>query len=235
MLNDAWGNVRASSADVGRYRFTGAEQDTASGLYHMGARFYDPSIGRWLSEDPVQNPFEPVSLNFYAYVANNPLLRIDSSGLCDQKCLEDLNRRRQELAKGASNPSDYIQARELARTLETVIDRDRAYEIAGGYLDKIANGIDPGEAFKQSLDEGPRPVSAGPGKSIVQDVVVRLSGAYLLVLGAFTGYLVVYEVRHNGVEAIFMGTLVGAMNAGILTFFGGCFLFGGIACQPGRR
>ena len=70
MLYDAWGNVRASSADVGKYCFTGGEMDTASGLYHMGARFYDPSIGRWLSEDPVQNLFEPVSLNFYAYVAS---------------------------------------------------------------------------------------------------------------------------------------------------------------------
>jgi RHS repeat-associated protein len=82
MLYDAWGNVRASSADVGKYRFAGAELDTASGLYHMGARFYDPSIGRWLSEDPKQDKvFNPLALNFYAYVNNTPLTLVDPDGL----------------------------------------------------------------------------------------------------------------------------------------------------------
>jgi hypothetical protein len=50
----------------------------------MGARFYDPTIGRWLSEDPVQDkPFEPVSLNLYAYVSGNPINRIDPAGTED--------------------------------------------------------------------------------------------------------------------------------------------------------
>ena len=81
MLYDAWGNVRTSGGTGhGKYRFTGAELDMASGLYHMGARFYDPSIGRWLSEDPVQNSFEPMSLNFYAYAANNPSTHVDPDG-----------------------------------------------------------------------------------------------------------------------------------------------------------
>ncbi len=80
---DAWGNRRTSSgAAPGNYQFTGAELDPTSGLYHMGARFYDPTIGRWLSEDPVQdNYFEPGSLNFYAYVSNNPVLLTDPLGL----------------------------------------------------------------------------------------------------------------------------------------------------------
>jgi hypothetical protein len=47
----------------------------------MGARFYDPTIGRWLSEDPVQDRhFEPATLNFYAYVYGNPLTHIDPDG-----------------------------------------------------------------------------------------------------------------------------------------------------------
>lgn len=82
MLYDAWGNSRATSGTgQGKYRFTGAELDSASGLYHMAARFYDPSIGRWLSEDPVQDKFfEPFTLNFYAYVSNNPALLLDPDG-----------------------------------------------------------------------------------------------------------------------------------------------------------
>jgi RHS repeat-associated protein len=80
---DAWGNSRASSGSApGNYRFTGAELDPTSGLYHMGARFYDPTIGRWLSEDPVQDRhFRPAALNFYSYAFANPVRLIDPSGM----------------------------------------------------------------------------------------------------------------------------------------------------------
>lgn len=83
LFYDAWGNVRATSGTwtAGNYRYTGAELDPATGLYHMGARFYDPSIGRWLSEDPLQdNTFDPASLNFYAYVNSNPAILVDQDG-----------------------------------------------------------------------------------------------------------------------------------------------------------
>ena len=79
---DAWGNRRTSSGSApGNYQFTGAELDPTSGFYHMGARFYDPAIGRWLSEDPVQGEhFDPETLNYYAYVNSNPLLLVDPDG-----------------------------------------------------------------------------------------------------------------------------------------------------------
>jgi len=171
MLYDAWGQVRASSGTGhGKYRFTGAELDTASDLYHMGTRFYDPSIGRWLSEDPARS-FEPASLNFYAYVANNPLVRTDPSGLCDQQCLEDLNERRQQLAMQTSNPSDYIAAREIARALEPALGRDKAFEAAGAFLDKIAAGIDSGTALRESVEEALHPVSTGPGTSVSRTLI----------------------------------------------------------------
>jgi len=82
MLHDAWGNIRTTSGSAhGNYRFAGAERDTTTGLYHMGARFYDPVIARWLSEDPVQDKhFEPATLNFYAYANNNPEVLIDPDG-----------------------------------------------------------------------------------------------------------------------------------------------------------
>jgi RHS repeat-associated protein len=87
LLYDAWGNQRtATGASVPNYRFTGAELDSASGLYHMGARFYDPTIGRWLSEDSAQDQqFNPISLNYYAYAFGNPAVRIDPDG--DAPCL----------------------------------------------------------------------------------------------------------------------------------------------------
>jgi hypothetical protein len=50
--------------------------EIGGGLYYFNARWYDSSTGRFTSEDPVGD-----GVNWYAYVANNPLLFIDSSGL----------------------------------------------------------------------------------------------------------------------------------------------------------
>jgi RHS repeat-associated protein len=49
------------------------------GLNYMRARYYDPSIGRFISEDPAG--FGGGDVNLYAYVGNNPVLMVDPSGL----------------------------------------------------------------------------------------------------------------------------------------------------------
>ncbi len=48
------------------------------GFVYFGARFYDPSTGRWLTPDP--SGFAD-GLNLYGYVRNNPLNRLDIFGL----------------------------------------------------------------------------------------------------------------------------------------------------------
>ena len=60
------------------YAFTGRELDPETGLYFYRARYYDPNLGRFISEDPVK--FEG-GLNFYVYTENNPVNRIDPFGL----------------------------------------------------------------------------------------------------------------------------------------------------------
>ena len=52
----------------------GTGQTSADGLYYLRARYYDPEIGRFLSQDPVP------SGNPYAYVGNNPVRFVDPSG-----------------------------------------------------------------------------------------------------------------------------------------------------------
>ncbi len=49
------------------------------GFYYMRARYYDPSVGRFISEDPIG--FEGGDVNLMAYVGNNPVMRVDPSGL----------------------------------------------------------------------------------------------------------------------------------------------------------
>ncbi|BAS27244.1 hypothetical protein LIP_1393 [Limnochorda pilosa] len=59
-----------------RYAFTGKEYDPKTGLYYFGARWYDPEVGRWTSQDPVRD-----GLNWYAYVGNRPTAFVDPFGL----------------------------------------------------------------------------------------------------------------------------------------------------------
>ena len=56
--------------------------ETRSGAYRC-ARYYDPSIGRFISEDPIG--FKGSGTNFYAYVRNNPISLTDPMGLCANK------------------------------------------------------------------------------------------------------------------------------------------------------
>jgi RHS repeat-associated protein len=63
------------------YRFTGQRQEQSLGLYAMGARWYDPSLARWLSPDSlVPEPGNPQSLNRFSYTLGNSLKYTDPNG-----------------------------------------------------------------------------------------------------------------------------------------------------------
>ncbi len=71
----------SSLADSNRLTYTGHEFDPATGLYYFKARFYDPEIGRFLSEDPyLGDAATPPSLHRFLYAYNNPLKYIDLTG-----------------------------------------------------------------------------------------------------------------------------------------------------------
>ena len=76
---DSFGNQTASTGSLTNpFRYTARESDTETGLYYYRARYYDPSTGRFLSEDA--EAFGG-SIDFYAYVQNNPLNFSDPFGL----------------------------------------------------------------------------------------------------------------------------------------------------------
>ena len=49
-----------------------------NGLYYMRARYYDPSVGRFITEDPLG--FGGGDVNLFAYVQNNPIRWVDPFG-----------------------------------------------------------------------------------------------------------------------------------------------------------
>jgi RHS repeat-associated protein len=75
-----FGTTRSGSVPTA-IEFTGQRLDSSTGLYYYNARYYDPTIGRFVSPDSVgQKLNDPQSLNRYSYVENNPLKYNDPTG-----------------------------------------------------------------------------------------------------------------------------------------------------------
>jgi len=74
---DSFGNA-TNSGFPNRYQFTGREFDAFSAMQFSRARFYDPKLGRFISEDPIGFGG---GINTYAYVGNRPTMFADPTGL----------------------------------------------------------------------------------------------------------------------------------------------------------
>jgi RHS repeat-associated protein len=71
------------------FGYAGREIDREIDLQYYRARYYDPAVGRFLSEDPIG--FDAEDVNLYRYVRNNPLTNTDPSGLCSSSNNRDFS------------------------------------------------------------------------------------------------------------------------------------------------
>jgi RHS repeat-associated protein len=79
---DSFGKQTASSGSLTNpFRYTGRELDAETNLHYYRARYYDPTSGRFISEDPIR--FYG-GIDFYSYSANRPMDFSDPLGL---KCI----------------------------------------------------------------------------------------------------------------------------------------------------
>lgn len=79
---DAFGvEQNIDDADSNVFRYCGEYYDSESGTIYLRARYYDPTIGRFISRDSVTGEnTDPLSLNLYTYCHNNPIIGTDPSG-----------------------------------------------------------------------------------------------------------------------------------------------------------
>ena len=74
-----WGEIRNENETVDNpIKYAGEYYDDELDMIYLRARYYDPATSRMLSEDPAKQ-----GLNWYVYCSNNPVNRIDPSGLKD--------------------------------------------------------------------------------------------------------------------------------------------------------
>jgi RHS repeat-associated protein len=75
---DSFGEQIATSGTIENlFRYNGRDYDVETGLYYNRSRYFDPSVGRFLSEDPIGFAG---GVNFYSYVRNDPVNWIDPWG-----------------------------------------------------------------------------------------------------------------------------------------------------------
>lgn len=74
---DPWGSITTQTETIDNsIKYAGEYFDDETGLIYLRNRYYDPSVGRFISEDPIKD-----GMNWYAYCGGNPVNFIDSSGL----------------------------------------------------------------------------------------------------------------------------------------------------------
>ena len=74
---DAFGvEIDKADNDTNPFRYCGEYYDTEIDSVYLRARYYRPTTGRFITEDPIMD-----GLNWYSYCRNNPIIFIDPLGL----------------------------------------------------------------------------------------------------------------------------------------------------------
>ena len=139
------------------FQYTGREND-GTDVYFYRARYYQPSLQRFIGEDPIR--FAGGNINLYDYVHDNPLRLTDPIGLATAMCTQPLH------ALGANGEWAYANNVPLLyHQYLCVTDGKGGYSCGG--QDREGGAFLPGSNGKPSDDKWPR--KDGPQKCEIVD------------------------------------------------------------------
>ncbi|HLG95951.1 MAG TPA: RHS repeat-associated core domain-containing protein [Bryobacteraceae bacterium] len=188
---DPWGKLNTPIDPLGtknKYKFTGESLDSNTGLYYLRARFYDPSVGRFIKQDPTPgSPSNPATLNRFVYALNAPMLRRDPSGLSSVDT--DTSGR----GGGPPNPETYLTetAQELGQQIGQDLLRPALLQFGvaptvAGTVSAFANLAGPGLSVYNSVQDA----ISHPQRSLLEDLQrgsIDLAANSVLTLASVMG------------------------------------------------
>ena len=158
---------QTSPNDSDRYLFAGREYDAETGLYYYRARYYDPEIGRFISQDPMD--FGAGDYSLYRYVNNAPTNYTDPSGLAANT------------ENGLTNAAVFAAARRCAAQLGIQLIKDAT--INAVYLYWVQGNIYAGKAVdanarKSAHVNNPEKVKKIAKKRIAENASEQIKGTF---------------------------------------------------------
>jgi RHS repeat-associated protein len=141
---DPWGRIRwQTGTSPNRHIFTGKQHDPNTGLVYFGARYYDPTTARFITQDSyLGEPDQPPSLHRYLYAYSIPTVYVDLEGYAASwaDMVQGAEALGHTLLEGQRLMSDADQAVKdfVADTMEASEARSRA--LAKMWADEIAAG-----------------------------------------------------------------------------------------------
>jgi len=160
------------------FMYTGKPYDSATGLYYEGARYYDPTTGRFTIQDSVTGTQEdPMSLNRYIYARDNPMKIVDLAGHEWWNPVSDLTAAASAVSSGVSSVTSAVTA--------GVSDIAGAVSSAVNGLPPLASNV--AQAAANFLTSGASQVVQGVSSGLsglgdLSDVVTRAESAVVTVV-----------------------------------------------------
>jgi len=145
---DEWGSVLSQNETIANdFKYAGEMQDSETGLYYLRARYYDPTLGRFISKDSYEGSItNPLSLNLYTYVQNNPLIYVDPTG---HETEWDRNH-----VKNKKDLKTIKDAGEVWKNAKNDDERTAAHNLAEGIRNKYRTSMEVGLPNGETVSEG---------------------------------------------------------------------------------
>ena len=188
------------SDPLNNYKYNGKELQKELNLEWLdyGARFYDPQIGRWNSEDPLANHPKQIGSSPFSAFNNNPIRYVDPTGMIwkDPKDAERLNKSVNNKIKSIGNDNTKIQAKidkgglsdkKLGRLQNRLVDNNSKVGLLNNSISDIKAIGEAKETY----------ALAGAGQSDGTHRVVKDSKGIIQIEGSNTG-IHLHEIRHVG-------------------------------------